>query len=63
MVLQGLSTASKSYLDHTMSQVEFLIVVCRLHYSLDIMSRGNKSWAQATVATTFCVVAPNICGS
>ena len=63
MVLQGLSTASKSYLDHTMSQVEFLIVVCRLHCSLGIMSRGNKSCAQATVATKFCMVASNICGS
>jgi hypothetical protein len=42
MVLQGLSTASKSCLDHTMSQVEFLRVVCRLLCSLGIMSRGEQ---------------------
>ena len=42
MVLQALSTASKSRLDRTMSQVEFLRVVCRLHCSLGIMSSGEQ---------------------
>jgi hypothetical protein len=42
MVLQSLSTASKSYLDHMMSQVDFLVVVCRLHCNLGIMSRGEQ---------------------
>jgi hypothetical protein len=54
--------ASKSYLAHTMSQVEFLIVVCTLQFGY-YEQVGTNPGCQVTVVTKFCMVAPNICGS